>query len=130
MFTNTNMGGLNLAFPDVCLTPPFGEPIPYPNISMPETAIPTQFNVLIECLPAHNMLTEAPFSQGDDTGLYGGVISHMDMGPTDHLMGAFCCLVVGPPATTWLDMTGQNGPLPNMVGATLVPCQPTVMMLC
>jgi hypothetical protein len=42
MFANTQMMGMDFAFPDVCLTPsPAGPvPIPYPNIAMGPTAIP------------------------------------------------------------------------------------------
>ena len=65
--------------------------------------------------PAHNMLTEVPFSQGDDAGVEMGVASGMVMGPCRHMPGAFTVLVV--------DLTGQNGLSPNMVGATLTPSQ-------
>ena len=35
MFANTQMGGVDTGFPDVCLTPIIVPvPIPYPNISM------------------------------------------------------------------------------------------------
>ena len=35
MFANTMMGGLNLGFPDVCLTPPVAEPIPLQPLVRP-----------------------------------------------------------------------------------------------
>ena len=55
MFVNTQMGGLDFGFPDVCLTPtPVGPiPIPYPNMAMPMTAIPptAAMNVLTVVMP-------------------------------------------------------------------------------
>ena len=47
MFANTQMMGMDMAFPDVCLTPagPAVVPIPYPNIAMGPTAIPSQVTV-------------------------------------------------------------------------------------
>ena len=31
MFANTQMMGMDMGFPDVCLTPPVPAPVPYPN---------------------------------------------------------------------------------------------------
>lgn len=131
MFCNTMLEGMNFAFPDVCNTPVAGVPvpIPYPNLSMTEESVPAVYTVLIEGGPALNMDSEAVFSQGDDAGVELGVASGMVMGPTRHMLGAFTCLIDGAPATRLTDMTGQNGESPNMVGATLVPCQETVLCL-
>ena len=43
MFANCQLGGMNLGFPDVCLTPsPVGPvPIPYPNMASGLTANPS-----------------------------------------------------------------------------------------
>ena len=48
MFGNSQMMGMDMGFPDVCLTPtPAGPvPIPYPNIGMGPTAIPGQVKVM------------------------------------------------------------------------------------
>ncbi len=132
MFINTQLGGSNLAFPDVCDTPAAaGAPVPitYPNISMPLTALPAAYNVLIDAGPAHNMESMPVFSQGDDAGVELGLASGMVMGPTRHILGAFTCLMDGMPATRMTDMTGQNGESPNSVGASLVPCQITCLCL-
>ncbi|MCB2188049.1 MAG: DUF4150 domain-containing protein [Deltaproteobacteria bacterium] len=131
MFINNQLGGMNFAFPDVCNTPtPVGPiPIPYPNITMPMTAVPAAYTILVFGGPAHNMSSEPPVSMGDNTGLLGGLVSAMDMGPTRHMLGAFTCLLDGMPATRLGDMTGQNGELPNSVGASLVPCQVSVLCL-
>ena len=58
MFQNTMGGGMNLGFPDVCLTPtPVGPiPIPYPNISTGATSNPATaaLTVLCDGMPALN----------------------------------------------------------------------------
>ena len=59
MFANTQMGGVDTGFPDVCLTPappsPSPVPIPYPNIGAGPTASPAVYNVLFMYGPAHNL---------------------------------------------------------------------------
>ena len=40
MFANTQMSGIDFAFPDVCNTPPVPEPIPYPNIGPGPMGVP------------------------------------------------------------------------------------------
>ena len=55
------MMGMDLGFPDVCLTPmPVPTPIPYPNIAMGPMGVPAAYNVLFFCAPAHNMATVIP----------------------------------------------------------------------
>ena len=68
MFANTQMMGMDLGFPDVCLTPagPAVVPIPYPNIAMGPTAIPDQFTMFIMAMPVHNLGTEVPLTNGDN----------------------------------------------------------------
>lgn len=131
MFNNSQMGGTNTAFPDVCKTPtPAGPiPLPYPNISEGMTAIPTQFSVLYEFMPGHNYVTETPLSQGDDAGVAGGAVSQMDMSTSKQLLCSTGVLISVMPATRMTDMTGQNGVMPNSVGATLVPAQVKVLTL-
>ena len=130
-FVNTQMGGMNLAFPDVCLTPtPVGPvPIPYPNIGLPMTAIPSQFKVLIMAMPAHNLMTTVPLSNGDNAGVNMNPLSGMVMGPCRHLMGSFKTLFGGMPVTKLLSPSGQNGMSPGSFGATLTPSQIKVMAL-
>ncbi|OYV71933.1 MAG: type VI secretion protein, partial [Deltaproteobacteria bacterium 21-66-5] len=97
MFANSQMMGMDLAFPDVCLTPagPVVVPIPYPNIAMGPTAIPSQMIVLIEAMPAHNLGTVTPLTNGDNAGVAMGVASGTVMGPARHLTAAFTILVGG-----------------------------------
>lgn len=130
-FVNTQMCGLNFAFPDVCLTPtPVGPiPIPYPNFSMPMTAIPSQFKNLILAMPAHNLMTVTPMSLGDNPGVAMNPLSGMVMGPTRHLLGSFKTFMGGLPATKLLSLSGQNGVSPGAFGMSLAPSQVKVMAL-
>ena len=124
MFVNCNLPGLAFAFPDVCLTPtPVGPvPIPYPNMSMPVMAIPSQFSVLLTCMPAHNLATTVPITNGDNAGVAMGVASGMVMGPERAIMGSTNLMVGCVPAKRALmDPTIHNST--NIVGATLVPTQ-------
>jgi len=127
--------GMNFAFPDVCLTPipspagPIPTPIPYPNIALPMTAIPSQVKVLVLAMPAHNLMTVTPMSNGDNGGVMMNPMSGMVMGPSRHLMGSFKTLFGGLPVTKMLNPTGQNGMSPGAFGASLAPSQIKVMAL-
>lgn len=135
VFALTQMGGMNLAFPDVCLTPvptpagPVPTPIPYPNTSTGMTAIPSQFKVLTLAMPNHNLLTTTPMSMGDNAGIYMNPLSGMVMGPTRHLLGSFKTFFGGLPASRMLSPSGQNGVSPGAFGAALLPSQVKVMVL-
>jgi hypothetical protein len=129
MFANTQMMGMDMAFPDVCLTPagPVVVPIPYPNIAMGPTAIPNQTTVMIMAMPAHNLGTTTPLTNGDNAGVGTGVASGTVMGPSRHLTGSFTVLFEGMPATRLTSMSLQNST--NSPGARLVPSQPVVLLL-
>ena len=101
MFANSQGGGLDMGFPDVCLTPipPVVAPVPYPNIATGSTATGGVYTVLISGMPAHNMGTQAPITNGDNAGVASGVASGMVMGPSRHLTGSFTVLLGGMPAT-------------------------------
>jgi len=135
MFVNTQMLGLNNAMPDVCLTPvpspagPIPTPMPYPNIALPMTAIPSQVKVLILAMPAHNMMTVIPMSNGDNAGVMMNPVSGMVMGPCKHLKGSIKVMYGGLPVTRMLDPTGQNGMSPGAMGMSMVPSQPKVMVM-
>jgi hypothetical protein len=126
MFANTQMMGMDMGFPDVCLTPtPAPVPIPYPNIAMGPTAIPSQTLVLILAMPAHNMATTIPMTNGDNAGVNMGVASGMVMGPSRHVLPSFTCLISGVPGTRLTSMTIQNST--NVPGCRIVPSQTLVM---
>ncbi len=129
MFANSQMMGMDTAFPDVCLTPtPAGPvPIPYPNIAMGPTAVPNVPNILFMGTPAHNMGTTIPMTNGDNAGLATGVASGLVMGPARHLTAAFSVLVKGMPATRLTSTSLQNST--NAPGCRVVPSQTKVLLL-
>ncbi len=129
MFANTQMAGTDLALPDVCLTPagPVVVPIPYPDIAMGPMAIPNQTVVMIMGMPAHNLGTIIPMTNGDNAGVAGGVASGTFMGPSRHTTAAFTVLYGGMPATRLTSMTMQNST--NAVGARIAPSQTIVLLL-
>jgi len=130
MFANTQMMGVDLAFPDVCLTPvppaPAPVPIPYPDIAAGPSAVPAQAKVLFACAPAHNLGTVTPITNGDALGVGTGVASVSVMGPNRPLTGAFTTLLVGMPATRLTSANIQNNT--NAPGVRLVPSQPKVLI--
>ncbi len=131
MFANSQMGGMDTGFPDVCLTPappaPAPVPIPYPNTAPGPTATPAQAKVLFVATPAHNMATLEVISSGDNVGVALGVASGTVMGPRRHLTAAFTVLVVGMPGTRMTSMSLHNST--NCPGARIVPSQPKVLLL-
>lgn len=128
MFANTQMAGMDMAFPDVCLTPmPAPVPVPYPNIAMGPMGVPAAYTVLFMCAPAHNLSTVVPLSNGDNAGVALGVASGMVMGPDRHLTAAFTCLVGGMPATRLTSASLQNST--NAPGMRIVPSQVKVVLL-
>ncbi len=100
--------GMAMGMPDVCKTPPFAIPTPYPNIwdlSM-TSPVPT---VMIGGLPSVNLMSKGFLSQGDEVGVMGGVISSMIMGMGMFMTGAPNILIAGAPAVVMgQSMTMQN----------------------
>lgn len=128
MFANTQMMGMDLGFPDVCLTPmPAPTPIPYPNIALGPMGVPAAYNVLLFCAPAHNIATTIPMTNGDNPGVALGVASGMVMGPQRHILAAFTCLMGGLPATRLTSVGIHNST--NCPGMRIVPSQPKVIIL-
>jgi hypothetical protein len=128
MFANTQMMGIDMGFPDVCLTPtPAPVPIPYPNIAAGPMGVPAAYNVLLMCAPAHNVATTIPLTNGDNPGVALGVASGLVMGPSRHILPSVTCLFGGLPATRMTSVTIQNST--NCPGMRLVPSQPKVLIL-
>lgn len=129
MFANTQMAGMDMGFPDVCLTPvgPSLVPIPYPNMAASPMGVPAAYNVLFMAAPAHNLSTVVPLTNGDNAGVATGVASGTVMGPSRHLTGAFSVLVGGMPATRLTSMSLQNST--NCPGMRVVPSQTKVLLL-
>ena len=94
MFANCQLFGMDLAFPDVCRTP---VPIPFPNMALGPMAIPNAWNILFMGMPAHNMATVTPITNGDNAGVLMGVVSQTVMGPSRPNTGALTVLLSGTP---------------------------------
>jgi hypothetical protein len=131
MFANTQMGGVDTGFPDVCLTPappaPAPVPQPYPNIAAGPAGCPAAYKVLFMCAPAHNMSTTSKPTNGDNLGVQTGVASGTVMGPSRHLTASFTVLLVGMPATRLTSASLQNST--NCPGARIAPSQVKVLLL-
>jgi carboxyl-terminal processing protease len=118
MMPASNSGaGMNMGFPDVCLTPagPAAVPIPYPNMAMNAMAVPFAPNVLVSFVPALNMGSIIPMTLGDQPG----VLSPF-MGPGMYTMGNPTVMVNALPAINMLCPTTGNN-MVNPVGAVTVP---------
>ena len=85
--------------------------------------------IYLSCMPAHNLATQIPISQGDNAGVNMGVASGTVMGPSKHLMGSFGVIYEGSHVTKMTSPTGQNGMSLNTPGMTLVPAQFKVMIM-
>ncbi|KOC88892.1 DUF4150 domain-containing protein [Winslowiella iniecta] len=128
MFANCQLMGVDIALPDVCLTPlPMPVPVPYPNIALGPTAIPNALNILFLGMPAHNLATIIPLTNGDNAGINMGVASGTVMGPSRHLTASFTVLLKGSPATRLTSLSLQNAT--NIVGMRAVPSQFKVLMM-
>jgi hypothetical protein len=130
MFANTQMSGMDIGGPDVCLTPAAAGapvPVPYPNMASGSMGTPAVYNVLIGCAPAHNLGTSVPMTNGDNAGVNMGVASGTVMGPSRHLTGAFTVLIGGMPASRMTSSSLQNST--NAPGARVVPSQVKVLIL-
>lgn len=127
MFANCQLFGLDLAFPDLCKTPPAFIPIPYPNFALGPMAIPNAWNILLMGMPAHNLLTTIPLTNGDNPGIALGLFSPSVMGMSRHITCVPNVLFKCIPATRLTSMTVQNRA--NTVGIRIVPSQIKVVLL-
>lgn len=127
MFANTQMGGLNLGFPDVCKTPPTAIPAPFPNMGVGPMGVPFVPHILFMATPAHNLLTTIPMSWGDEPGAMMGLISQTFKTSNRSVTGAFTVLLMGMPAQRLTSVNIQN--LINSPGVRIVPSQIKVLLL-
>jgi hypothetical protein len=127
MFANAQMGGMDLAFPDVILTPSPAGPVPVaaPNVAEGPVKLPAVYNILTGGTPAHNLMTLSPITEGDPVG--AGIASGTVIGPSRHLTGSFTYLVGGAPATRMTSASLQNST--NCSGAAIVPAQLKLLVL-
>jgi dolichol kinase len=127
-FANCQLGGIDFAFPDICLTPPLPIPVAYPNFGFGFMAIPNVLHILFAALPAHNMGTIIPITFGDEAGSFGGVCSGTVMGPSRHITGVLTFFIAGFPATRVSSLTQQN--LTNAIGMRILCSQPKIILMC
>src|SRR5690606_7769431 len=127
MFANCQLMGLDLAFPDICKTPPALLPIPYPNLALGPMGIPNARNILLMGMPAHNLLTTVPLTNGDNAGLALGLISPSVMGPSRHITCVPNVLFKCIPATRLTSLAVQNRC--NALGVRVAPSQIKVVLL-
>lgn len=126
MLPASNQGmGMNIGFPDVCLTPaaPAPLPIPYPNLGMNAMAMPFCPNIFMSFIPGQNMAAKPLMTNGDNAG----VAHPLCMQPGGTTMGNPKILLTGLPAAHMLVPTYGNN-FNNPLGAKLVPSITNVLL--
>jgi carboxyl-terminal processing protease len=107
--------GMNICFPDVCLTPPLEVPIPYPNMAMNATTVPFAIKTFFSFVPALNMGSICPLTLGDQPGCGSPF-----MGPGMVTVGNPTVFIEGLPGTNLLCPAAGNDMIAP-IGAVLVP---------
>lgn len=111
--TNRGAGG-NLCFPDVCLTPPTGVPVPYVNIALDAAAVPFCVKTYFTFVNGLNQGSVVPLTLGDQAGAMSPF-----MGPGMVTVGNPKIFLEGLPAKNLTcPATGNNG---IAFGASLLP---------
>lgn len=126
MMPAANQGvGMNMGFPDVCLTPaaPAPIPVPYPNIGMNAMAMPFVPNVLVSMAPAQNMAAKPMMTNGDNAG----VAHPLCMQPGGTIVGNPRILIGGMPASHLCVPTYGNN-FNNPLGSKTVPSVTNVLL--
>ena len=119
MLPASNRGvGMNMGFPDVCLTPtPAGPvPIPYPNIALNAQAVAFSPVVSVSGVNALNMGSKIPMTSGDEAGSAHPVFKQMGA----YTMGNPVVYVDRLPAINLTCPTTGNT-MNNAAGAVVVP---------
>ena len=57
---------MSMAMPDVCMTPPFAIPAPFPNIANNALAIPGYYTIMINGMPELNTASQYAITSGDE----------------------------------------------------------------
>jgi carboxyl-terminal processing protease len=125
MLPASNRGvGMNIGFPDVCLTPtPAGPvPIPYPNIAMHAQAVGFSLIVKVSGVHALNLGSKIPITMGDEPGTAHPVFKQVGT----FVMGNPVVFVDRLPAICLTCPTMGNAGN-NAVGAVLVPSAVNVL---
>lgn len=128
MFSNCSAGGMAIApGNDICKIPPFGIPMPFPNLASNAEAIPNVATIICAGGPVHNLNTVVPSTRGDEAGSMGGVASGTIAGLSRHVKGSSKVLIQGAPETRLTDITLPNNQ--NTAGFSAVPSQTITMTL-
>ena len=123
MLPASNKGvGMNIGFPDVCLTPPIPLPIPYPNLALNVMAVPFSPIVKVTMMPALNLASKIPITMGDDAGVAHPVFKQTGA----YTMGNPIVYVDKLPAINLLCPTTGNA-MNNPIGAVLIPSVTNVL---
>ena len=109
MFANTQMGGMDLGFPDVCMTPPVAKPIPYPNFAFGPMGVPAAYNVLFRH-PRPQPGDHHPADSGGRPGDRLGVASGTVMGPPVASPRRSPCSSTASPATRLTSFGSRTRP--------------------
>jgi carboxyl-terminal processing protease len=119
MLPASNRGcGINIGFPDVCLTPIAGVPvpIPYPNFAAHAMAVPFAVTVTVTGMNALNQGSLIPMTSGDEPGVAHPTIK----GTGAFTMGNPIVFIEGLPGINLLCPTTGNN-MNDGLGAVLVP---------
>ncbi|MCD0506075.1 DUF4150 domain-containing protein, partial [Bordetella petrii] len=127
MFADSQLMGMDLAFPDFCKLPPAMIPFCFPNFALGPMAIPNVWNTFLMMMPAHNLLTTIPLSNGDNPGIGLGLISQTVMSQARRITCVPNVLFGCIPATRLTCLTVQN--TFNTLGARVLPGQLRVVLL-
>ena len=116
--------------PDTCKVPaPPAPPVPtpFPNSSQCATATKQSTVVNLVAMPALNLGSEMPMSQGDEAGVAGGMVSGGNMQKVTYKKGSGVVNFEGKPAVMATSTTGHNGANANMpAGQQTAPSQTVV----
>lgn len=126
MLPSSNQGlGMNIGFPDVCLTPaaPSPIPVPYPNLGQNAVGMPFCPTILLAFCPAHNMGAKPMITNGDEAGCAHATF----IGTGSNNMGNPRILLQGQPAETLCNPTAGNR-YNDGLGAKLVPSLTNCLM--
>ena len=129
MFATTQLIAMSFSFPDVCKVV-VGVAIillPFPNMGMASSHIPSVYNHYIGGGMVHNLLTFGTISNGDEAGTAMGVVSNMIIGPDQYILGSFKVFHSVTPASRQTSLTTNNSY--NMIGLVLVPSLNVVILL-
>lgn len=68
MPASNNGVGMRVGFPDVCMTPPLGAPVPYPNFGLNCMSAVFSPNIFVGYMPQLHMGSVVPMTLGDQAG--------------------------------------------------------------